>query len=136
MRKPKSGGDTHPGNDLRPRKASVTRNLPRSALRYPENRSGLRRSSDSPTAAVIPQCLPLPLAAALRDSALRPNERPQAPGRKAEKRTLSRRRTAPVSRKKGRQNLFKMLIGSPQPPPLCMRHFFTVLSHQITHAID
>jgi len=45
--------------------------FPRSALRYPENRSGLRCSSDSPTAAVIPQCLPLPPAAALRDSAMR-----------------------------------------------------------------
>ena len=44
---------------------------PRPALRYPENRSGLRCSSDSPTAAVIPQCLHLPPAAALRDSALR-----------------------------------------------------------------
>ena len=59
-------------------------NLPRSALRYPENRSGLRCSSDSPTAAVIPQCLHLPSAAALRDSALRPNERPQAHGRTTE----------------------------------------------------
>ena len=39
------------------------------ALRYPENRSGLRCSSDSPTAAEIPQCLHLPPAAALRDSA-------------------------------------------------------------------
>ena len=60
-------------------------NLPRPALRYPENRSGLRCSSDSPTAAVIPQCLPLPPAAALRDSALRPNERQQAHGRTNEK---------------------------------------------------
>ena len=39
-----------------------------SALRCPKNRSGLRCSSDSSTAAVIPQCLHLPPAAALRDS--------------------------------------------------------------------
>jgi hypothetical protein len=37
-------------------------------LRCPENRSGLRCSSDFPTAAEIPQCLHLPPAAALRDT--------------------------------------------------------------------
>ena len=74
-------------------------NLPRPALRYPENRSGLRCSSDSPTAAVIPQCLPLPSAAALRDSALRPNERPQAHGRTTKKENLRSqdREPTPVS---------------------------------------
>ena len=45
-------------------------------LAVPGESFGPRCSSDSPTAAVIPQCLHLPPAAALRDSALRRNRAP------------------------------------------------------------
>ena len=59
---------SHP-NPKRPQYLVVGQRRSLAALRYPENRSGLRCSSYSPTAAEIPQCLHLPLAAALRDSA-------------------------------------------------------------------